>query len=401
MLSGRPDESIEDEAKGVAMEMAYGWPDRWSAEVDMKAKKDLICQIGPGTDMPGGMLSVIEGYLESPYLKEFRQVHVATASSTDKIRCFFRGMARYMGLVMKREVRLAHIHMSERGSCYRAVILVFASRFFRIPVVLHSHGGEMESWYASIGEIRRKIFFLAMRQCQAIIVLTPGWRNYWENIVEGRKIHVIPNCVVAREHAEREYRKSGKLNILYLGYASERKGVFELLKAARILKDKRIDFCLRVGGNGEIDKCRVLIEQLGLQDDVILYGWVVGKEKENLFDISDVLVLPSMYESFGIVLLEAMVHQLPVVCGSNGYSRELIEEGKEGYVAKSGNAKSIAEKLVLLNDRDVLKCIGEAGYKKVVERYSVEPVMCKLAELYSKLLTDKGQKGRQQEGNRF
>lgn len=256
---------------------------RQNVEVDMKTKRNLICQVGPGKDMPGGMLSVIDGYLNSPYLREFQQIHITTASTTDKGRCFFDGVLRYIGLIMKRKVKLAHLHMSERGSCYRAIILIFVSRLFGVPAILHSHGGELESWFASIGKIRKKLFQFAMRQCQVVVTLTPGWKKYWENIVESRRIHVIPNCVVVKKQRERVYRKSGKLNILFLGYIGEKKGTFVLLEAVRILKDKKIDFCLRVGGNGEIDKCKALIEQLGLQDDIVVYGWVAGEEKEEIF----------------------------------------------------------------------------------------------------------------------
>lgn len=351
----------------------------------MRTNRNLICQIGPGKDMPGGMLSVIEGYLESPYLKEFEQVHIVTASSTNKRKCFLRGITRYIGLIIKRDVKLAHLHMSERGSCYRAIILIFVSRLFRIPVILHSHGGEVESWYASIKEVQRKIFCFAMERCTAVVVLTPGWKKYWGNIVEDNKIYVIPNCIPSRRHVERGYLNSGKLNIVFLGYIGEKKGTFELLRAARILKDRKIDFCLRIGGNGEIDKCKTLIEQLKLQDEVIIYGWVTGEKKEEILNLSDVLVLPSMYESFGIVLLEAMVHQLPVICGSNGYSKELISEGIDGYIAESGNADSIAAMIALFNDRDILKKFGESAYKKAMEEYSTEHVMCELKELYQKL----------------
>lgn len=355
----------------------------------MGTKKSLICQIGPGKDMPGGMLSVIEGYLESPYLKEFEQIHIVTASSTNKGKCFFRGIARYIGLTIKREVKLAHLHMSERGSCHRAIVLIFVSRLFRIPVIVHSHGSELESWYASIKRMQRKMFCLAMQRCAAVVVLTPGWKKYWGNIVGDNKIHVIPNCIPSRKHMDREYLDSGKLNIAFLGYVGERKGTFELLRAAKILKDRKIDFCLRIGGNGEIDRCRALIEQLKLQDDVIIYGWATGEKKEEILNLSDVLVLPSMYESFGIVLLEAMAHQLPVICGSNGYSKELISEGIDGYVAESGNAESIAERMALFSDRDILKSFGEAAYKKAMKEYSTEHVMCKLKELYQKLTVGK------------
>lgn len=353
--------------------------------VEMNSKKKAICQIGPGRDMPGGMSAVIEGYLHSSYLDEFRQIHIVTASSVGKLKCFLGGLARYLKLIMNHEVELAHLHMSERGSCYRAIILILVSKVFKVPVILHSHGSELEIWYRSVLGFNRKIFNYIMKKCDAIIVLTPGWKDFWKKIVKEDRIYVIPNYVTIQAHVNKKYCNCGKINIVFLGYVGDRKGTFDLIRAARILKDRNINFCLRIGGNGEIGKCNMLINELNLQNDVLVLGWLNKDEKEKILNLSDILVLPSLYESFGIVLLEAMAHQLPVICGSNGYSKEIITDGVDGYIAESGNAISIADKVAKLNNQVILNQFGEAAYSKVTKAYSEDCVMRKLISLYKKI----------------
>ena len=80
-------------------------------------------------------------------------------------------------------------------------------------------------------------------------------------------------------------------------------------------------------------------------------------------------MLPSKYESFGIVLLEAMNHQLPVICGSNGYSKEIIEDGYTGVVVPSGDVEKMAEILKNMYDGERLKNMGDKGYKHVEQHY--------------------------------
>lgn len=334
----------------------------------------------------GGITSVINTYMESEILDEYEQIHIATAASSNKLKVFLRGLWQYLSYIMKNKVLLSHIHMSENGSCDRAIILVLLSYFFKIPVIIHSHGSEMEKWYLSLKHIHKNIFGFAMKRVEKIIVLTPGWKQFWKNIVDDNKIVVIPNSVVVKQYSNKVYMKENKLNIVFLGYIGERKGTFDLLKAVKILKDNNVDFYLRIGGNGEIDKCIQLIKKLELQEYVKVYGWIGQEEKDNILEISDVLVLPSYYESFGIVILEAMAKRLPVICGDGGYSKEIISEGYDGYVIKSGDIENISQVLISCCDKDLLKKMGNIGYEKVIFYYSEKKIMRKVMNIYKAIL---------------
>lgn len=365
------------------------WKKRRSKNKVFQNKKDrpqkVICQIGPGDGMPGGMLTVIRLYMTSQYMEGVKQEHIVTVSSKNKINTFIKGLIKYLWMCIRDEVLIAHIHMSERGSCYRAMILVVMSHFFGVPTIIHSHGSEFETFYQTLTGIRKKIFALSMDKVDAVIILTPGWADIWRSIVSEDKIKIIPNCVDIHQKGRKRYFIENTLNILFLGYIGERKGTYDLIKAVKLLKDRGLDICLRIGGNGEKDKCEDLISILGLSEEVIIYGWVDDHEKETLFEISDVLALPSYHESFGIVILEAFAHQIPVICGDKGFSKEIVTDGEDGYVVQSGNIEQIADRLEgLYSDTDISK-MGDAGYKKVYETYSEEKIMGRLRELYKEI----------------
>ena len=96
-------------------------------------------------------------------------------------------------------------------------------------------------------------------------------------------------------------------------------------------------------------------------------------------------MLPSYNESFGIVLLEAFAHQIPVICGDKGFSKEIVTEGKDGYIIESGNIKQIASYLEQLYKNEDIAVMGKEGYKKVCKRYSEKMIIEELKKIYEEL----------------
>lgn len=345
--------------------------------------KKYICEIGPGEGYPGGMLTVIKGYMNSKYLKEFRLKHIVTAAKKKKIIVFFQGMTYYFILCLFKKVQVSHIHMSERGSCTRAMFIININKLFGIPTIVHSHGSEIIEYYNSLDDIAKHKFDLKMRKADKVIVLTPGWKKFWGNIVDSNNIVVIPNFVKI-PRIDKKYFLDGKLNILFLGYIGDRKGTYDLIKAIKLLVTQgKKDIILRIAGNGEINKCRKIVSENRLDEFIKVVGWADEGKKEKLFQKTDILVLPSHFESFGIVALEAMAHKIPVICGDKGFTKELITSEKDGYVAQTGNPKDIAKAISLVSN-DV-ETLGEKGFSKVNQYFSEEKVTKKIADIYREL----------------
>ena len=150
-------------------------------------KKKCICHLGPGEQSPGGMLSVIKSFLKNPFLKEYEQIHIATVSPTRKITTFLKGSLKLLYLLITKKVSLVYIHMSEGGSCYRTMVFINLCKLFSTPVVVHSHGSEIEVWYSNINKFLKTKFNNAMNKANAIVVLTPGWVCFWKQIVRNTK----------------------------------------------------------------------------------------------------------------------------------------------------------------------------------------------------------------------
>ncbi|WP_172637986.1 glycosyltransferase family 4 protein [Lactiplantibacillus plantarum] len=346
--------------------------------------KKYICEIGPGNGYPGGILTVINDYMNSKYLKNFNLKHIVTASQKNKLLIFFFGVSYYVALCLLKKVQLSHIHMSERGSCSRAIVIIKINRFFGIPTIVHSHGSEIIEYYNSLDDKMKKKFRNGMQDARKIIVLTPGWKMFWRKIVDSDKIVVIPNYVRIPK-VTKKYYYDNKINLLFLGYIGDRKGTYDLIDAIQLLvSNGKKNIILRIAGNGEIDKCKRIIKEKNLESYIKIIGWANEEKKDKLLRESDILILPSRFESFGIVVLEAMAYKIPAICGDKGFTKELVSNGKDGYIAETGNPESIAKAILSISNN--VSTFGKNGFIKVSQNFSEEKVIKKLSNMYNELL---------------
>ena len=95
-----------------------------------------------------------------------------------------------------------------------------------------------------------------------------------------------------------------------------------------------------------------MIKDSNLSANVVLMGQVSHKDISILINASDIFVLPSLSESFGIVQIEALACGKPVVATINGGSEEIITSEQYGYLVEPGNVKQLAEKIIKALDKD-------------------------------------------------
>lgn len=156
---------------------------------------------------------------------------------------------------------------------------------------------------------------LGLKQYKNVIVTNKFLSKKIKNISSKTNITVISNGIDKVNHKKRKTNK----NILYLGRVEiDQKGLDLLLMAYKAFREKSEEnYQLVIAGSGtkeQIYKLKALIKQIGLNKHVHLVGWVSGKEKETLLKNSAVMVIPSRFETYSIVALEAMAFGLPIVC---------------------------------------------------------------------------------------
>jgi phosphatidylinositol alpha-mannosyltransferase len=178
--------------------------------------------------------------------------------------------------------------------------------------------------------------------------------------------------------------KDGKINILFVGRIEERKGLIYLLRAYKILQKKFKNLRLIIIGEGELkENCKLFAKSNGLKE-VYFEGEKMGKELVSYYATADVFCAPSIYgESFGIVLLEAMACQLPVVAFANrGYKTLLAGKIGEILLAKPRSYKDLAQKLeILIKNKNLRIQLGKWG-KKEAKKYAWPKIADKILDFY-------------------
>jgi len=175
-----------------------------------------------------------------------------------------------------------------------------------------------------------------------------------------------------------------KVNILFVGRIEERKGLIYLLRAYRILEKKFDNLRLIIIGEGELkERCQSFAKEYNLKE-VHFEGEKTGQELVSYFNSSDIFCAPSIYgESFGIVLLEAMACELPVVAFANeGYKS--ILEGKKGgkFLAKPKDYRDLTKKLeVLIKNEDLRNEMGRWG-REEAKKYSWDKITNQILDFY-------------------
>jgi len=187
----------------------------------------------------------------------------------------------------------------------------------------------------------------------------------------------------------------GRPTILFIGRLEKRKGFQYLLEAFARVRMAIPDARLLVAGAYSKDDKEPYVYQARREGihGVHFVGYVSEEDKPRYFHSCDVCCAPSTgFESFGIVLLEAMASGRPLVAsGIPGY-REVVTDGHEGLLVEPGDPQALAAALIrLLRDPDLRARMGAAG-KATAEGYAWESVAARVLAFYNALLQAKGAK---------
>jgi len=244
------------------------------------------------------------------------------------------------------------------------------------PLVFSHHGDPM-----IYGSIFRRILITLynsivlpniLRYANTIVALSKSVVNA-SNILKKfkSKIKIIPNAVsfeendvsYTKEEAKHilEIPSTDKI-ILFVGALVERKAPHILLKAMRrIVKEVPTSKAFFVGPPmGNMSKYEKMARDFGVADHVVFKGFVSKEELQLYYKAADVFVLPSLSEGIPIALLDALSNGVPVVVSNLEQYNEIIIDNFNGLLAKKGDPKDFAKKIIhLLSDEKTRKVIGQ------------------------------------------
>lgn len=212
-----------------------------------------------------------------------------------------------------------------------------------------------------------------------------------------KEIEVVPFGVDPETFKPFEVKKVSPPQGIVIGTVKslEKKyGIDTLISAFAILRSKLEGENLKlliVGDGAERASLQKQAKSLNLEDSVIFTGHIPHTDIPNYMNMIDIFVLLSrVEESFGVVVVEAMACEKPVVVSNKGGLPEVVEEGVTGFVVPAENPEAAATALLtLIKDEKLRKLMGKRGRERVLKLYNWKENVSKMIRIYEELLKPK------------
>lgn len=200
------------------------------------------------------------------------------------------------------------------------------------------------------------------------------------NLFDKDKIKVIYNGITLDEKETKAVnpvytKQNDELIIGNAGRFVKQKNHSFLIQLASKLKVENINFKLLLAGSGKLEtETRTLAKQLNVEDKIIFTGFVANIT--DFMESIDIYILPSLWEGFGYVLVEAMLHKKPVIAFNLSSNPEIIADKKTGFLTDPNNFEEVTEKIKLLaTNQELREKMGMDGEKRVKSLFIIERVV--------------------------
>ena len=177
----------------------------------------------------------------------------------------------------------------------------------------------------------------------------------------------------------------------FVGRLSVQKGIKYMLDAFRLVVEKLKNVHLVIAGTGELEGLvKDFISEFNLEKRIHLLGF--RNDIPDIMRTFDIFLLPSLWEGFGIVLIEAMAAGKPVIATKTSSIPEIVADGKSGILVSPEDAESISDALLrLISAHEIRIKFGETGRKIVIEKFTIDRMINDYENIFHELLNIKKQ----------
>lgn len=321
-----------------------------------------------------GLIILSSGGVRENELKDLNIEHIKIKYIRKKtIFNFFKSMKEIIKVIKSNKIDLIHAH-----SIYTTVLsktAVILSLNFKIKTITTLHSIPRQKWLEIISTKLLNLY------SDKVIALSEYAKQRLVNYgLRENKIKVIFNGI--RPLQERTKKNSGKMIVGTCGRLTLGKGFRYFIEATRLI-DYDIEYWII--GDGEL-RCELenQVKALGVEGKVKFWGF--RKDVNDLFNEIDIFVLPTLWESFGLVIAEAMSIGKPVIATRVGAISEVV--GDCGILIKPECAEEIAQAIrLLMRDERLRGALGEKGKERFYKNFTQEIMGKSTLEIYKEMIS--------------
>ena len=281
--------------------------------------------------------------------------------------------AKLVDVVLHEKLNLLHVHYAiPHASAALSAKQILAAQGIHIPIITTLHGTDI----TLLGKDKsfKSVIEFAINNSDAVTAVSKSLKK--ETITSfklEKKIQVIPNFIDSTLYKfendktlRRSFAKDSEKIIIHISNFRKVKRVQDVLKVFVKIRKEIPSKLLLIGDGPERLKMEQLCRNLDLCDNVRFIGKL--KAVERVLSVSDLFLLPSETESFGLVALEAMASKVPVVSSNSGGLPEVNIEGKTGFLLEVKDIDAMARKAIsLLADENKLEQFKENAFSHAME----------------------------------
>lgn len=297
--------------------------------------------------------------------------------------------------LLRHRPAIAHYAISSGAALRKGLLFLKLARLLGVKTIGHLHSGGFLSFWEKLSPERKLAALREFNKLDAFIVLSESWREavHRKVGVPRAKLHVVNNPIdpaFEREALAFPIEREAPV-ILGVGILGRDKGVLDLIAACRLLQQRHPSFRLHIAGpereSGIRKAVATQVKAGALEANVHLEGSVWGQRKLELYRDAAILVLPSHYENFPLVVLEAAAAGLAIVTTPVGAVPEFFDHEKSALFVDIQQPQQLAASLDrLLSDSQLRLTLASMARKTFQARLGRTGIARDLSSVYSNCL---------------
>jgi N-acetyl-alpha-D-glucosaminyl L-malate synthase BshA len=305
--------------------------------------------------------------------------------------------SKLVDVAIHEKLDLLHVHYAipHASAAYMAK-QILKSKGIYIPFITTLHGTDI----TLVGKDPsfEPVITFCINQSDAVTAVSESLRrDTFEHFEIVRPIHVIPNFIVPSltpsevcNQLRNRYAKDGECLLCHVSNFRKVKRVEDVVRIFDRVQQKISSKLILVGDGPERYNVEQLVRVLNLQDKVVFVGKV--RDTSHVLEISDLFLLPSETESFGLAALEAMAVGVPVISSNTGGIPEVNVHGQTGFLSEVGNVTEMADFAInILSNDSTLEQFKRAALKRSHD-FDIEKILPIYEKVYEEVMENKTKK---------
>ena len=299
---------------------------------------------------------------------------------------------KFIQIIIQNINKFDVIHLNEYNTTLN-IVCYLASIIYNKPIIFQAHGSMMFKSNSKIKRILRHIFDISigkkiLKRSKYIIALNEQEKKQYDQYsINKKKIIILPNSISVKSENVIINKNRSRFKIVFIGRLHKDKGLDALLQAAQYLSQSsyknKIMFYIVGPDDGCLNSIKNNIYKHKMKDFVILLGPQYGRKKEIILKNADIITIPSINETFPMILLESLERSKPIIASNIPSIKSIITNNQEGLLFDKGDGIDMAHKIIhMVNNYEEAILLGKKGRIKLINKWSSSYVITKLEKIY-------------------